>query len=759
MYQYAILILFTLAISDLIVGVSNDAANFLNSSLGSRVAPRRFILLVASLGILAGVTFSSGMMEVARKGIFHPKYFTMPELMVIFLAVMLTDIILLDLYNTYSLPTSTTVSIVFELLGAAVAVSLLKLHQAGSGYEAVFDYINTSKALTIVMGILLSVIVAFGVGAVVQYLSRILLTFDYEHRLRKYGAIWAGVALASITYFILIKGAKGSSFLTAEALAWIQSNTIPILLVTCVVSAVFLQILLSFTRVHILKVVVLVGTFALAMAFAANDLVNFIGVPLAGFSAYTVASGSPDMVTQTMEALSQPSRANTLFLLLAGGVMVTTLWFSRKARSVSGTELSLGRQDEGHERFESTLLSRSIVRVVAGVLHTSSRLVPAGLRDAVDRRFQRTGPVAIAETDDNAPSFDLVRAAVNLMVASALIAWATSMKLPLSTTYVTFMVSMGTSLADQAWGRDSAVFRVTGVLTVVGGWFFTAMSAFSVAAIFATAIFFGGAPVVLGLLGLVIFLIVRTHLIHRTRRKEEDHLEVFNLRKITDASSAVDVTFEHSGIFLREVGNALELGLDGLVQEDRQKLRAAATGQRRIQQWSNIIVANIFKVMRLLHQQEVESTQRYAHTISALQEITESARDIVMRGKVHVANNHAGLLDDQVAELREVQIRVIAVIQKAATILLEKKRLDLWEMGKSLEELKKLTHEYDRNQVARIQDDTSKTRLSILFYAFMWDSRKIAEQTDRLLQIFQDSLPPSVQSPPGQPPSDPQSHL
>jgi len=425
--------------------------------------------------------------------------------------------------------------------------------------------------------------------------------------------------------------------------------------------------------------------------------------------------------------------------------MVTTLWFSRKARSVSGTELSLGRQDEGYERFESTLLSRTIVRIVAGVLHASSRLIPGSLRTAVDQRFHRSQPVAVAEADDAAPSFDLVRAAVNLMVASALIAWATSMKLPLSTTYVTFMVSMGTSLADQAWGRDSAVFRVTGVLAVVGGWFFTAMSAFSVAAIFATAIFFGGAPVVLVLLGLVIFLIVRTHLVHRARSRDQEQLEVFNLRKITDAASAVDVTFEHSGIFLKEVGNALELGLDGLVQEDRQKLRAAAAGQRRIQQWSNIIVANIFKVMRLLHHQEVESTQRYAHTISALQEITESARDIVMRGKVHVANNHAGLLDDQVDELRQVQQRVIAVIHKAAKILLEKKRPELWEMQSPLEELKQLTHKFDRNQVTRIQNDTSKTRLSILFYAFMWDSRKIAEQTDRLLHVFQDSLPTATQ--------------
>jgi phosphate/sulfate permease len=743
-YQYAIFILFGLAISDLIVGVSNDAVNFLNSSVGSRVAPRRVIMIVASLGILAGVTFSSGMMEVARKGIFHPQFFTMPELMMIFLAVMLTDIILLDLFNTFGLPTSTTVSIVFELLGAAVAVSMLKLYQAGSSISGVGNYINTGKAMTIIFGILLSVAVAFGVGAIVQFLSRILFTFDYEKRLRRYGALWGGLALASITYFILIKGSKGASFITDETLAWIQGNTGLILLMSFGFSAIFLQALLIFTRVHILKVVVLAGTFALAMAFAANDLVNFIGVPLAGLSAYTVAGGSGDFLGQTMEALRAPVRANTLFLLVAGGIMVATLWISRKSRSVTKTVLSLGRQEEGYERFESTLLSQTIVRIVAALFANVRRIVPGRLREAVNRRLDRSQYRPVPEADGSVPSFDLLRAAVDLMVASALIAWATSLKLPLSTTYVTFMVAMGTSLSDQAWGRDSAVYRVTGVLTVIGGWFFTATMAFTVSLLIAVALYFGGAPVVVAILALAVVLVVRTHLLHRGRAQAEEAAEVFNLRKISDSPAAVRVTFEHAGIFLQEVSRVLTAGFDGLVASDRQKLKSARAGQRRIQIWSNIIVANIFKVLRLLQWEDVKNTQHYAQTISTLQEISESTRDIVMRSNFHVANNHSRLLDAQVAELRQIRQGVLEILDQASKTLLEKEHPDPETIKSSARDVRKLTHEFDQNQIMRIQNNSSKTRLSILFYAFMWDSLKIAEQTTHLLTVFQDPMRPTV---------------
>ncbi len=742
-FQVAIIILFGLAISDLIVGVSNDAVNFLNSSIGSRVAPRHIIMIIASLGILAGVTFSSGMMEVARKGIFHPQYFTMPELMTVFLAVMLTDIILLDLFNTFGLPTSTTVSIVFELLGAAVAVSLLKLWQAEASLAGVFEYINSGQALTIIFGILLSVVVAFFVGAAIQFLSRIIFTFDYEKRIRAYGALWGGAALASITFFILIKGAKGASFIGPETTAWIRGNTLLILGVSFAVSALLLQLLLLFTRINILKVIVLAGTFALAMAFAANDLVNFIGVPLAGFSAYVEAQATADPTGATMEALRQPVRSQTGFLLIAGLVMVVTLWVSRKARSVTKTEVSLGRQDEGYERFESTMLSRVVVRLMSSLFENTGRLFPAPVRRAVARRLDRSRYRPRPLPDGSVPSFDLVRAGVNLMVAAALISLATSLKLPLSTTYVTFMVAMGTSLSDQAWGRDSAVYRVSGVLAVIGGWFFTAMAAFTVSSLFAAAVYFGRGLAVGTILVVAASVIWRTHRIHRSREEQEDAMAVFNLRKITDPKAAIAVTFDHVGLFLNEVKIILDAGCRGLFAQNLTQLKGARAGQRKIQLWSNIVAANTYKIFRLVNWRDADTTHRYACTLSSLQEISESLRDIVVRSHLHVANNHSGLLDDQIDDLDRVCRATQEILDRTARALRERSCPDCDEITALNRELRARVAAYDHQQIKRIQENRSKTRLSILFYSLMWDCQKIADNATALLTVFRE--PPMLE--------------
>ncbi len=745
LYLGALVILFGLTVSNLIVGVSNDAVNFMNSSVGSRAASRRTILILSGLGILAGVTFSSGMMEVARKGIFNPQFFTMPELMIAFLAVMLANIILLDLYNTFGLPTSSTVSIVFALLGAAVAVSLLKLHHAGDSLGRVIEHINTGKALAIIFGILLSVAIAFFVGALVQFVSRLIFTFNYQKRLRRWGALWGGAALAAIIYFILIKGAKGTSFLTEENIAWIMSHTGLILFFSFLASAIFLQCLLMLTRVSILKIIVLTGTFALAMAFAANDLVNFIGVPLAGLSAYRNAGAAGDPILQTMDALREPVRSNTAFLLIAGAIMVVTLWTSRKAKTVIKTEVRLGRQDEGFERFESSALSQAIVRFVAAIFHNAARMVPRSVKSWVQSRFDRSSYRPTPAADGTVPSFDLVRASVNLMVASALISWATSMKLPLSTTYVTFMVAMGSSLSDQAWGRDSAVYRVTGVLTVVGGWFFTAMMAFTVSLILSVLIWYGQTVSVIAVVALAALLIVRTHFTHRKREREDEALEVFNLRKITDSNTSISITFEHTGIFLQEVRSILRDSFEGLRDYNRSKLRRALEGQKRIQRWSNIITANIFKVLRLLMREEVENTQRYAQTISTLQEISESLRDIVVRAHRHVHNQHSGLLEGQIAEMELVHGKVDQLLGLISEAMADRGSLERGVIGPLNRELHMLIHEYDQNQVMRIQDNTSKTRLSILFYSFMWDVLKIAEQTTHLLSLFRDPLGPPME--------------
>lgn len=740
-YLVAIVILAALAVSDLIVGVSNDAVNFLNSSIGSRVAPRYVIFIIASLGMLAGVTFSQGMMEVARKGIFHPKFFTMPELVVIFLAVMLTDVLLLDLYNTFGLPTSTTVSIVFELLGAAVAVSLIKISQSADGFASLVKYINTAKALAIISGILLSVVVAFICGSIIQFLSRLLFTFDFHKRLRRYGSIWGGLALSVITYFILIKGAKGSTFITPETLAWIKVHTGLILLSSFLLCAFILQVIMFFSKVNILKPIVLIGTFALAMAFAANDLVNFIGVPLAGMNAYKMAQTTSEPLTTPMTALQEAAPSDTLLLLLAGVIMAVTLWFSRKARTVTATELNLGRQDEGMvERFGSSALSRTVVRMVASLSGGVKRIIPNVMLNKLNGRLDPEKHDTRVTPDDDRPSFDLVRASVNLMVASALISLGTSLKLPLSTTYVTFMVAMGTSFSDRAWGRDSAVYRVTGVFAVIGGWFLTALMAFSVSAIFAFAVFHLRALGVFAILGLGIFILLRNRSVHKKREKEVEEFEIFNLKKVKDGKYAITTTFEHSGYFLREVARVLTIGYEGLANQNRQQLRKARKESKKMRSWSNIIVANIFKILRLLHKEDPAYTHEYARTVSALQEIGECQGDAIRRAYEHVDNNHKGLLPVQLEELKQIKDRVVSLLNRTSDALMQKEIADCKAIAFDKEKLKQLEDTFDKNQVARIRDESSKTRLSILFYGFIRDMNIISDQTYNLMKLFQDSF-------------------
>jgi len=728
-------ILALIAVFDIMVGVSNDAVNFLNSSIGSRVAPRATIMVIASFGIMAGVTFSSGMMEVARKGIFHPQFFTMPELLTIFLAVMITDIILLDLFNTYGLPTSTTVSVVFELLGAAVIVSLLKIVRAGDSLVTIVQYINSAKAITIIMGILLSVAISFVCGAVVQFFSRLLFTFDYQRRIKRYGSLWGGVALASITYFILVKGAKGASFMTKENVAWINSNTLLLLLIIFIASAVFLQVL-QLLRCNILKPVVLVGTFALAMAFAANDLVNFIGVPLAGLHAYKAAIASADPLTATMGALSAKVHSETALLLLAGAIMVATLWLSRKARTVTETEISLSQQEEGNERFESIFLSRAIVRLVLHVADTARLVVPQGVRRWIGRRFDSADAPTLL-VDGRRPSFDLIRASVNLMVASAVVSYATAHKLPLSTTYVTFMVAMGSSFADRAWGRESAVYRVTGVLTVIGGWFLTAVIAFSFAGLFAAVIFYGKALGVLVLLALAGALIWNAHRKHRAMAEEAQKEKIFNLKSVEDPRQSVETTFEHMSFLLREIRASLDTTLEALFSQSFDRLGVERKRLSKVQQWSNIISANVFKAMRLLDQKGLSVSHKYAQTIRRLQKVTDGYRDIVLRAYTHIGNHHKGLLPVQVEELQEVRRLLNEILLEVEETFSRKQTADLEGLTEKDGRLRALAAELNARQVARIQDNSSKTRLSILYYAIVGNAMMLSKQNLELLEIFE----------------------
>jgi phosphate/sulfate permease len=521
-YLIIVIILFALAISDLIVGVSNDAVNFLNSAIGSKAAPFKIIMVIAALGILVGATFSSGMMEVARKGIFHPEQFYFSEIMIIFLAVMITDVILLDFYNTFGLPTSTTVSIVFELLGAAVAISIIKINNSPEGYANMGNYINSGRALLIISGILLSVFIAFSVGTIVQYLTRLIFSFNYKNSLKYFGSIWGGFAVTAITYFILIKGAKGSSFMTEAHIEWIRKNTLLILLTSFAGWTIIMQLLIWIFRLNILKLIVLIGTFALAMAFAGNDLVNFIGVPLAGFESFKSFSAQDTLGPDSffMDVLKGEVSTPTMFLLIAGLIMVITLWISKKAKSVVKTELRLSDQDRVNERFGSSLLARTLVRQSLQIGNFIQAIIPGPVTKAMNNRFNDKY-FRKAVKKDKAIAFDLLRASVNLVVASILIAFATSQKLPLSTTYVTFMVAMGTSLADGAWDRESAVYRITGVVTVIGGWFFTALSAFTAAFIAALLIHLANIYAIVILLAITIFFIYKTHVFHSRRAKAE----------------------------------------------------------------------------------------------------------------------------------------------------------------------------------------------------------------------------------------------
>ncbi len=500
-----VIFLFLLAVFDLSVGVSNDAVNFLNSAIGSKAASFKRVLIVASIGVFIGAAMSNGMMDIARHGIFRPEHFSFYDLICIFMAVMVTDIILLDIFNSLGMPTSTTVSMVFELLGATFVVALMKM---AGGVELGFDeLLNTEKALSVIFGIFLSVAIAFFFGTLVQFISRMIFTFEYRSRLKWKIGLFGGICATAIVYFLLIKGAKDLTFMTPGLKAWINSNT-AIIILSCFAFFTVLMQLLHICRVNVLKVIVLMGTFALAMAFAGNDLVNFIGVPLSGLASYQdyMANGGGDARGFLMDSLNGPADTPVYFLIGAGVIMVVALATSQKARNVAKTEIGLGSQQGGDEMFGSSRIARRLVRWTLRVLSWVRRVTPLKVRRWFNRRFNVDDTII-----EQGAAFDLVRGSVNLVLAGALIALGTSLKLPLSTTFVTFMVAMGTSLADRAWGRESAVFRITGVISVIGGWFITAGAAFIGAGVIVAAMHFGGHWIMFLLAALTIYIIVKSN--------------------------------------------------------------------------------------------------------------------------------------------------------------------------------------------------------------------------------------------------------
>ena len=570
-YLIIIVFLLVLAVVDLFVGVSNDAVNFMNSAIGAKVARFRTVIIVASVGIIAGAMLSAGMMDVARHGIMQPSYFSFREVMMLFLAVMVTDVIVLDVFNSHGMPTSTTVSLVFELLGGAFVLALLKMSADGS--LAMSDLLNSSKALSVIIAIFVSVALAFVTGAVVQWISRLIFTFrPHWHPYAE--AFFGGIAFTVLAYFIFIKGLSGTPFIGEETKAWIVQNTGMLLFcIFCVTT--FVSFFLVIARVNIFRLVVLFGTFALAMAFASNDLVNFVGVPLAGLSAFQdwMQHGAPDPDGFMMTSLMESEKSPFGYLAVAGVIMIVALATSKKAQNVVKTEVGLGRQDESDEMFGSSQAARTIVRSAQAAKTAVSSITPRWLRRAIRQRFDTENAEMLGGA-----SFDMVRASVNLVLASVLIVIGTNYKLPLSTTYVTFMVAMGTSLADGAWGRDSAVFRVTGVLSVIGGWFLTAGIAFVSCALVCLLFYFGGFIAMFALMILAAFIVVKGNITYRKKKLEDKDALLSSIMHSHDAEIVWDLLKKHISHtqsdtcrFTSEQYNRI---LDGLTTENLKGLRA-----------------------------------------------------------------------------------------------------------------------------------------------------------------------------------------
>ena len=611
-------------------------------------------MIIASLGIAFGALSSSGMMEVARKGIFVPAEFYFDEIMIIFMAVMITDILLLDFFNTLGMPTSTTVSIVFELLGAAVAMSLIKI--SASSTETIADlirYINTEKATEIIFGILLSVVVAFSVGAFIQYISRLLLSFRFEEKAAWVGNLFGGIAATAITYFIFIKGLKGTSFIPDDVSEFIFTNTAIIVAISFVFWTVVSSLLNKYFKINVYKFIIIIGTFAIAMAFAGNDLVNFIGVPIAALQSYEAwsVSGVP-AESFSMEVMGSKVPTPTLLLLLAGLVMILTLWFSKKARGVLKTSIDLSSQDSVKERFQPNFLSRAIVRLSIGTSNIITAVIPKSSQRRIDRQFEK--PKVKLAKGEEAPAFDMVRAAVNLMVASILISIATSMKLPLSTTYVTFMVAMGTSLADRAWGSESAVYRVAGVLNVIGGWFFTALMAFVSAGVIAYIIFLGKGTAIAILLLVTIALLVRNYLSHKNKGIASQ--DKTGLKK-SESSTVQGIIAESADNISNVVSRTNKIYTDvlkGLAKQDLSKLKKCKKGIVKLDNEVEELRDNIFYFIKKLDETSVRGSSFYITILGYLTDITQSLEFISKKSYKHVNNNHKALRFNQIKDLQEI---------------------------------------------------------------------------------------------------------
>lgn len=719
-----VVLLALFAIFDLIVGVANDAINFLNAALGAKVAPHNVILFVAAAGILVGVLTSSGMMEVARNGVFYPGEFTFAEIMILFVGVMLSDVVLLNTFNSLGLPTSTTVSLVFELLGSAVAIALYKISvESGLTINDLGNFINSGKAMVIISGILVSVVIAFTVGGILMYISRLIFTFRYNKMFSRLGAMWCGISLTGIIYFALFKGLKSSGLVPVELTAFINENTMTALLGIWVVCSLLLG-LMQYFRVNIMKFTILAGTFALALAFAGNDLVNFIGVPFAGFDSFKLAMDSGNL-NMTMEALAQPAHINIWMLLAAGVVMVLTLFFSRDAMKVAQTQLDLSSQQESEERFNSSVFSRNIVRFAVKFNAAYNKLMPASTRTWVNRRFT---PLSAEERGD--ASYDLIRAAVNLTAASILICLGTSLKLPLSTTYVIFMVAMGSSLADRAWGRDSAVYRITGVLVVISGWFVTALAGFVISFIVVMFLAWGG-WIALAIVSLLCGYALCHHLIFKAKSKKEDKLTIKEDAEDADVLYACTETVCSTMHQISDIYNHM---LVALFTENRKSLKEVVQQSEQLYKDANKRKYEIMMTIKKLQDQKIETAHFYVQVVDYITEVTKALLHCTRPAYEHIDNNHKGFTEDQIVDLKLINDEVENIFNSVNQMLASNDFSKLDQIMTMRDALFGIIAERIKNQIRRIKSGDASTRASALYFNILNETKTMILQSRNLLK-------------------------
>ena len=740
-YLFLIIFLFVLAVFDLSVGVSNDAVNFMNSAIGSKAASFKVIMVIAAIGIFVGASLSNGMMDIARHGIYQPQHFYFSEIMCILLAVMLTDVVLLDIFNSLGMPTSTTVSLVFELLGGTVAISLIKIANSNGALQ-LGDLLNTDKAFTVILAIFLSVAIAFFFGSIVQYISRLIFTFNYKKHMNYFIGLFGGLAATSILYFMLIKGLKESSFMEGDLKTMIYSNTDTIVWGALIFFTLLMQVL-HWLKVNVFKVVILLGTFALALAFAGNDLVNFIGVPLAGYSSYMdlmAQGGTTTTDTFLMESLLEPAKTPCYFLVGSGLVMVIALATSKKAQAVIKTSVDLARQSDGNENFGTSPVARVLVRTCNNASNTILSVVPLRVKDWIDSRFNNNEIIL----EDKA-SFDLVRASVNVVLSGLLIALGTSLKLPLSTTYVAFMVAMGSSLADRAWGRESAVYRITGVLSVIGGWFITAGAAFTICFLVALLIHVGGIAAMAAMVGLAIYMLIRNQILYKKKMKKEAMQEevdstISKLRETKDKREALSLFREHSRDELCDVLNfasdTFNRSVHGFMDENLRELRKVMSAiEEKKSYLKQVKRVGTLGDTQLEHDIAIDKGLYYYQGNDFASEIVFSIRRLTEPGKEHVDNHFSPLCEVQKEDFGKMTDEIVSFLNRSSVMI---ESNDYHRMDDLIAESVDLTAKLTllkKEELKRIQGQSGSTKVSMVYLNMVQEAQNVVSFTANLLKV------------------------